>query len=78
VIASAAGGNLEVITNNVDGRLVPPLDAPAWARAIEELLLSPTSAVRLGTAARPVARERFALEQTVSRTAELYRSLLPA
>ncbi|HEY4648643.1 MAG TPA: glycosyltransferase family 4 protein [Gemmatimonadales bacterium] len=78
VIASAAGGNLEVITNNVDGRLVPPLDAAAWARAIEELLLSPTSAVRLGTAARPVARERFALEQTVSRTAELYRSLLPA
>jgi L-malate glycosyltransferase len=75
VIASAAGGNLEVITNNVDGRLVPPLDAPAWARAIEELLLSPRSAARLGIAARPVARERFALEHTVCRTAELYKSI---
>jgi L-malate glycosyltransferase len=78
VIASAAGGNLEVITNNVDGRLVPPLDPSAWARAIDELLLSPASAARLGMAARPVARERFALEHTVSRTAELYRSIVPA
>jgi glycosyltransferase involved in cell wall biosynthesis len=75
VVASAAGGNLEVITNGVDGRLVSPRDPDAWARAIEELLLSPALAERLGRMAEPVARERYALEHTVDRTVELYRSI---
>jgi glycosyltransferase involved in cell wall biosynthesis len=75
VVASAAGGNLEVITNGVDGRLVAPRDPAAWARAIEELLLSPSLAQRLGKMAEPVARERYALEHTVARTVELYRSI---
>ena len=75
VVASAAGGNLEVITNGVDGRLVSPRDPAAWARAIEELLLSPALAERLGRMAEPVARERYALEDTVGRTVELYRSI---
>jgi glycosyltransferase involved in cell wall biosynthesis len=76
VIASAAGGNLEVITNDTDGRLVPPLEPAAWAHAIEELLANPASAHRLGAAARSAARDRYALEHTVSRTAELYRSVV--
>jgi glycosyltransferase involved in cell wall biosynthesis len=76
VIASAAGGNLEVITNDADGRLVAPLEPAAWAHAIEELLVSPTLAHRLGVAARGAARDRYALEHTVSRTADLYRSLV--
>jgi L-malate glycosyltransferase len=75
VIASAAGGNLEVITNNVDGRLVAPLEPAAWAQAVEELLVDPARAHRLGAAARSAARERYALEHTVARTAELYRSV---
>ena len=77
VIASAAGGNLEVITNDTNGRLVAPLESAGWAHAIEELLTNPTLAQRLGAAARGAARERFALEHTVSRTAELYRSVVP-
>ena len=75
VVASAAGGNLEVITNGVDGRLVSPRDPAAWARAIDELLLSPALAERLGRMAEPVARERYALAHTVGRTVELYRSI---
>jgi glycosyltransferase involved in cell wall biosynthesis len=76
VIASAAGGNLEVITNDADGRLVAPLEPAAWAHAIEELLVNPALAHRLGAAARGAARDRYALEHTVSRTADLYRSLV--
>jgi glycosyltransferase involved in cell wall biosynthesis len=76
VIASAAGGNLEVITNGVDGRLVPPLEPAGWAHAVEELLNEPGLADRLGAAARGAARDRYALEHTVSRTAELYRSVV--
>ena len=77
VIASAAGGNPELVTGGVDGLLVPPLDPAAWAAAIDRLLEDPVLAGRLGEAARHTARERFSLERTVARTLELYRSLLP-
>jgi glycosyltransferase involved in cell wall biosynthesis len=75
VIAAAAGGNPELVTHDVDGLLVPPLDSAAWAVALERVLLDAALASRLGEAARRTARERFSLERTVSRTLELYRSL---
>jgi glycosyltransferase involved in cell wall biosynthesis len=77
VIASAAGGNPELVTDGADGLLVPPLDPAAWAAALERVLVDPALATGLGEAARRTARERFSLERTVSRTLELYRSLAP-
>jgi L-malate glycosyltransferase len=76
VIASASTGNLELITNGVDGRLVSPMDPKAWAAAIEALLGDTESARRLGSAARRTARETFALDHTVARTIQLYQALL--
>jgi glycosyltransferase involved in cell wall biosynthesis len=76
VIASAASGNLELITDHVDGRLVDPRDPAAWSRAIEEVLGDSQTAERLGNAARRTARETYALEHTVQRTADLYRTIL--
>jgi glycosyltransferase involved in cell wall biosynthesis len=78
VIASAAAGNLDLITEGVDGRLVEPLDPAAWAGAIEDLLSDPPGAARLGTAARRTARETFSLDRTVKQTLDLYCSLVPA
>lgn len=77
VIASAAGGNPELVTDGMDGLLVAPRDSAAWAAAIERLLDDAALAARLGEAARRTARERFGLERTVARTLELYRSLAP-
>lgn len=76
VIASASTGNLDLVTDGVDGRLVPPMVPMAWAVAIEELLNDGELAHRLGTAARQTARQTFGLERTVGRTAQLYESLL--
>jgi glycosyltransferase involved in cell wall biosynthesis len=76
VIASGATGNLEVVTDRVNGRLVAPLDARAWATAIEELLADDAAARRLGAAGRETARVTFALEHTVRRTARLYDDVL--
>jgi glycosyltransferase involved in cell wall biosynthesis len=76
VIASGATGNLEVITDGVDGRLVPPLDPRSWALAVDELLTDNELASRLATAGRRTARVRFALEHTVRRTARLYDEVL--
>jgi glycosyltransferase involved in cell wall biosynthesis len=75
VIASAAAGNLDLVTPEADGLLVPPLDPAGWASAIERLLADPDLALRLGDAARHTAREKFALEHTIRRTLGLYRAL---
>jgi glycosyltransferase involved in cell wall biosynthesis len=76
VIASAATGNLDVITDGADGRLVPAQDPAEWARAIELLLAKPSEASRMGESARITAREKFSLTRTIQRTAALYRGIL--
>jgi glycosyltransferase involved in cell wall biosynthesis len=76
VAASAATGNLEVVTDGVDGLLVPPLDPVAWAGAITRLSGDPAEAARMGAAARATAREKFSLDRTVEATARLYREVI--
>jgi len=76
VIASAAAGNLDLITHGVDGLLVDPVDPASWARAITELLSDSGRAGRMAAAARDTARSRYALDRTIQATAELYRTLL--
>ncbi|HXE57721.1 MAG TPA: glycosyltransferase family 4 protein [Gemmatimonadales bacterium] len=76
VIASAHSGNLDLIRDGVDGRLVPPTDPAAWARAIEELLAESARARRLGEAARTTARETFSLERTVRGTLAVYQEVM--
>jgi len=76
VIASAAAGNLDLVTDAVDGRLVSPDDPAAWAAAIDQLLADPDIASRLGACARRTARETFALTRTVERTRDLYHAIL--
>jgi glycosyltransferase involved in cell wall biosynthesis len=76
VIASAATGNLEVISDRVNGRLVPPPDPRAWASAIDELLENRELAERLAAAGRHTARVTFALEHTIRQTARLYDEVL--
>jgi glycosyltransferase involved in cell wall biosynthesis len=76
VIASAAAGNLDLITHGVDGLLVDPLDPASWARAITGLLSDSERAGRMAAAARDTARNRYSLERTIQATAELYRTAL--
>jgi glycosyltransferase involved in cell wall biosynthesis len=76
VVASAAAGNLDVVSHGVDGFLAAPRDPSAWAAAIEHLLADAGLRQRLGDAARHTARVHFALERTVERTASVYREVL--
>ena len=76
VIASAAGGNLDLVASGGDGLLVPPLDPIVWATAIDRVLGDAALAARFGAAARHTARETFSLERTVQDTRELYRAVL--
>jgi glycosyltransferase involved in cell wall biosynthesis len=76
VAVSAAAGNLDVVSDGVDGLLVAPRDPSAWAATIERLLADAALRQRLGMAARQTARETFALSHTVERTARVYQEVL--
>jgi len=60
----------------MDGLLVAPSDPAAWAVAIERVLADQALGNRLGQAGRSTARETYALDRTVERTAELYCDVL--
>lgn len=76
VIATAAGGVLEIITPELDGLLVPPADAAVLARNVERLLSDPALMGRLGARARRTVSERFSVERFVSEMEDFYRQLL--
>jgi len=72
VVASAVGGIPEVITDGVDGLLVPPADPRALADACIRLACSPELRARLGEAGRATVERRFSLDAMVRRIEELY------
>lgn len=67
-----------VSLHNITGITAQPSDSAALAGAISLLLDNPTLRARYGAAARKRAREEFALELMVRRTAALYREILGA
>jgi glycosyltransferase involved in cell wall biosynthesis len=76
VVATGAGGVLEIVTDQVSGLLVPPNDAPAMAGAIRRLLSSPAEARAMGQHAREEARRRFTRERFGQELSEVYRRVL--
>jgi glycosyltransferase involved in cell wall biosynthesis len=61
VVATAAGGVGEIITDGQTGLLVPPGDAAAIARAVQALRDDPSRAAALAAAGAAHAREAFSV-----------------
>ena len=72
VVASAVGGIPEVVTNDLDGLLVPPADPSALAQACIRLACSPALRRRLGEAGRATVEARFSLDAMVRRIEAVY------
>lgn len=71
VIATAVSGTTEILTDGVDGWVVPPADPDALAAAIAEVVTDPAEATRRAAA----ARRRVEAAYSTRRTAEQLRSL---
>ena len=76
VVATAVGGNTEVVSDGRTGVLVPPGDPAAIARAVGDLLRDPDRATRLGAAARDDVIRRFGARARVAELERLYEERL--
>lgn len=62
VVASAVGGNPEVVQPDVNGWVVPPSDIPALTAVLGRIVAQPDSCLQLGRAAKADAQRRFSRE----------------
>ena len=76
VVATRVGDVPDLITDGVDGRLVPAKDAEAIADTIIDLLRHREAAKSIGLNAMASARERFDLTRLIEDVDHLYRELL--
>ncbi len=78
VIASKIAGYSDVVTNGVDGILVPPADPQALAEELQLLAHEPERMVAMGEAGRRSA-ERYAWPRIAEEVSEVYeRAIEPA
>ncbi len=72
IVATAVGGNGEIVHDGSTGRLVPPADPAALANAMLDLLRKPEQALALGRGARTWVEQHGSLEAMALRYASLY------
>jgi glycosyltransferase involved in cell wall biosynthesis len=78
VIASAAGGPVDVIEHRRTGLLVPPGDPRALADALEAMVANPGETRAMGERGRQRALERYEIESTARAIEQVYTRVLAA
>jgi glycosyltransferase involved in cell wall biosynthesis len=76
VIASAAGGNPELVVDGESGLLVPPRDPAAMAAGVRRLLTDRALSARLASGGRQRVEAGFSSEVRLDRIEALYARLL--
>lgn len=72
VVATAVGGNTELVRAGATGELVPPCDPEALARALVALAEAPARAAAMGLAGRADAEARFSMPAMVDAYRHVY------
>jgi len=76
VVATRAGGPLEIVVDGETGLLVPPGDAAALASAILTLVSSPALCDRMGRSGQERYRSRYTAAGMARATLDIYRRML--
>ena len=76
VVATQVGGNGELVSDGLTGRLIEPRSTAALAQAIRQYLDDPVLGKMHGRAARDRAERDFSLERMLAGYADLYRRCL--
>ncbi|OSZ55634.1 glycosyl transferase [Streptomyces pharetrae CZA14] len=78
VVASAVGGQLDTVADPGTGRLVPPRDPRALARAVADLLGRPETRLACGAAGRRRVLRRYTWARVAAETEAAYCAVLEA
>jgi glycosyltransferase involved in cell wall biosynthesis len=76
VIVANAGGPPEIVTEGMDGLLVPPGDVEAMSAAILRVAADPDLRAAMGARARETVAERFTIERHADEVRGIYRMVL--
>ena len=76
VVATRAGGTLEMLRDDVDARLIPPGDPARLASAIIELATCPVTRQRFAESARRRIARCFTQRQSADRLADLWHDTI--
>jgi len=76
VVTTNIGGPSEIVSNGVDGVLVPPRDEAAIASGILDLIKDDNKRRKLGETARRTVEEKYSWERISDQYHELYSSLV--
>jgi N-acetyl-alpha-D-glucosaminyl L-malate synthase BshA len=76
VVASNVGGLPEVVTNGVDGFLVPPRDVAAAAKCALDILTRPDRGRSMGELARVNARSKYCANDVIPKYEAYYEQVL--
>lgn len=77
VVATAVGGNAELVAEGENGMLVEPSSPAVMADALERYVRAADLTARQSRASRTRAAEEFSLSGMLNRYADLYSGLLP-
>ena len=75
-IVSRVGGMPELVKNGEAGLVVPPMDSPALAHAIQRLANDRKYAQRLGLAGQARVAQEFHVDHTIDRMLSLFRGVV--
>jgi glycosyltransferase involved in cell wall biosynthesis len=73
LIATKVGGIPELVTDGVNGLLVPPSDPQAMARAMRKLLDDPILREKMADAGHQTAKEKLSIEKMMEDTLAVYQ-----
>ena len=76
VVATAVGGNVEIVQDGVSGLLVPPGNPEALTSAVTELMKDKEKARKMGLEGQRLVEENFSIEKNVEKIEELYLQIL--
>jgi len=74
VVATAVGGVPEIVADGATGRLVPPSDTAALARALAEVLADPAAREAMAARAGAWATGRFGMARATREMERIYRT----
>ncbi len=77
VIAADVSGNRELVEDGITGRLVPPKNPKALARAMRWVIENKSEAKLLAEQGRTKVRAQMLIENTTTQIESLYRQFLP-